>query len=63
MTVITEAHSMQALRLTGNSERMALPYAALAQLPELRELYVDRGIRQRMTRDPAAAPLLHWLHF
>lgn len=51
------------LKLTGNDAQLRLPYAALAALPELRELYVDRGIRQAMIRDPAVAPLLHWLRF
>ncbi len=53
----------QVLKLTGNSPELALPFAALATMPSLRELHVDRDVRRRMTRDLAAAPLLHWLHF
>lgn len=54
---------LQVLKLNGNSPQLQLPFAALTQLSQLQELYVDRGIRQQMIHTPEAAPLLHWLRF
>lgn len=53
----------QVLNLTGNDVALTLPYGALSKMPQLRELYVDYGVRQAMVREAAAAPLLHWLRF
>ena len=53
----------QALKLTGNDPGLRLPFEALAALPALTELHVDREVRQRMLRDRDAAPLLHHLRF
>lgn len=54
---------LQSLTVSGNSSDLQLPLTELASLPALRILVVDKPLRLSMARDPAAAPLLHWLHF
>lgn len=54
---------VQTLKVTGNGAALQLPVKQLAGLPALRALHVDRPLREALTRDPAGAPLLHWLRF
>ena len=60
-----ESHlpSAQMLKATGNGAELQLPVPQLAALPALRAVHVDRPLREALARDPAAAPLLHWLCF
>lgn len=55
--------SMQTLKATGNRAELHLPVSQLAALPALQAVHVDRPLREALARDPAAAPLLHWLRF